>query len=659
MNQLFKLKFSLRYQLLCFLFMGATMGFAQITQRNILSSKYSLEDIRQSLQSKNEYHPFPKSPEEWTAAVPDSILNQLIKDGEANLNFKFEPISATVSLNFVRNGDRSEHGAISFGKRIALKKLVIAESIENKGRFMEAIINGVWSICEESFWGVPAHLWSAGLPDPNRPIVELFSAETATLLALTDYFVGPKLDSINKQFRNRIYFETNKRVFQPMLTDTGDYGWMNKTTPVNNWNPWIHSSLIMATLLLEEDKEKRATYIFNDIKGVDLYLNGLGDEGGCNEGPSYWFAAGASVYDCLEFLQTATNGKLNVYQDDLIKKMASYIYKTHIGDKYFVNFSDADPQFFPDGLMIFRFGKAVNDPYLINMGLWAYQKYHNLAYANLHSNDDFHRPRYIQNLLTVKSLPNDKVAFKPINDVWINDVQELTARSSNGFYLATHGGHNAESHNHNDVGDFIVYADNEPIIIDAGRGNYTAKTFSPQRYELWFTQSEHHNLPIINGYGQLAGRKYESENVKPFVSKKQASLSLNIAKAYNPLAGIKFWNRTIALNRVSNQIEIKDEYTMNKDLNSYQQVFMTVCKTDISKSGIIVLTTPTQKSYNLKYDTKSWDLVIETPSVEGAEFSSLKTKWNNQTIQKIILTSKIPQRSGKSVFKLEKKDLNK
>ena len=69
--------------------------------------------------------------------------------------------------------------------------------------------------------------------------------------------------------------------------------------------------------------------------------------------------------------------------------------------------------------------------------------------------------------------------------------------SAEGLYLAAQGGHNAESHNHNDVGNFIVYADGQPAIIDVGVETYTAKTFSSQRYEIWTMQSAYHNLPSI------------------------------------------------------------------------------------------------------------------------------------------------------------------
>ena len=622
------------------------LGQAQVTQRNILGKKYSLEDVKKILIPKNEYKPYPKTPEEWQAAVPDSVLKHIVKAGESLLDLKFEAISATTSLDFVRSGDRERHGKISYGKRIALTDLILAESVENKGRFTEAIMNGVWSICEESYWGVPAHI--KGLPDIENPVVDLFSAETAAVLGLADYFVGEKLDKINKLLRKRIYYETNKRIFEPLLTKSDNYSWMSKIKSVNNWNPWIMSNWILATLLLEKDEKRRAEMIYGTMLGTDLYLNGLGEDGGCDEGPSYWFAAGASIFDCLELLSNATNNKINIYEVPLIRKMASYVYKTHIDGYYFVNFADADPKLRPDGLMLYRFGNALKDEKMIQMGQWAFK---NFVSASI-SSGGHHRPRKIENLLSIKQIQQNAGTYIPVNDAWFSDIQVLTARANNGFFMATHGGHNAESHNHNDVGDFMLYANGEPVIIDAGRGNYTARTFSAQRYELWFTQSNYHNLPIINGLGQKAGREFEANNVKSTVTDKEATLMMDITSAYDKNAGIVSWNRTVKLNREKNIVELTDDYSLSQKPTSLEQVFMTICTVDTSVSGKILLTTTKNQVITLQYDPKVWTVSTDLPSTEGMEYVSFKTKWDNRPVQRIILSNKNLAQKGKNSFTL-------
>lgn len=628
---------------------SATVSAQQI-QRNILSTKYPAAAFKEKLLPAKDWKPYPKTPDEWAKAVPDTILTLLVKAGEKALQKEMTQTSASLLLEYVRSGDRERYQKVSYDRRNNLTDMVLAESIENKGRFTEAIMNYTWAICEETYWGVPAHLGvqkaKNGLPDAEDPTVDLFAAETAGVLALTDYYTGEKLDKISPLIRKRIYHETNQKIFEP-LKQAQRYNYLSKTNLVNNWNPWIVSNIVLADLLLEKDETKRAQNAYTYAAFMDSYLNSLGDDGGCDEGPSYWFAAGACVYDALQLLHSASGGQIDIYDDPLIRNMAAYIYKTHIANDYFVNFADADPKLKPDGLMLFNFGEAIKDTQLMAFGQWAFGKYPNAI-----SNNGFHRMRKVNNLLSLKRINKEKYEFKPVKEAWLKDIQVLTASASNGFYLATHAGHNAESHNHNDVGDFILYYNGEPVIIDAGRGNYTARTFSAQRYELWFTQSEYHNLPIINGFGQVAGRKYEASGVSAVTNDKEDILLMDIAPSYHAEAGVRSWKRQVKLNKVKNQVEIADNYELKQAPKSLQQVFMTVCDTDLSVPGKITLKTPKNQSVNLTYDARRWDVSSDLPSTEGMEYNSFKTKWDNRPVKRIILTAKKPGMKDKHGFVL-------
>ena len=48
----------------------------------------------------------------------------------------------------------------------------------------------------------------------------------------------------------------------------------------------------------------------------------------------------------------------------------------------------------------------------------------------------------------------------------------------------------------------LLYVDGKPVIIDVGSGTYTSKTFSSDRFKLWYNSSAYHNLPLINGFQQ-------------------------------------------------------------------------------------------------------------------------------------------------------------
>ena len=84
---------------------------------------------------------------------------------------------------------------------------MLAECVENQGRFLDAIVDTVWAIAEESSWTIPAHQGAqkagGGLPDTTEPIVDLFSAQTAHSLGWTLYLLGERLDIVSPLVRPR------------------------------------------------------------------------------------------------------------------------------------------------------------------------------------------------------------------------------------------------------------------------------------------------------------------------------------------------------------------------------------------------------------------------------------------------------------------------
>jgi hypothetical protein len=617
---------------------------AQITHRDLLQKNCSSACIAQFLVSQASFKPFPQSPNAWREILPDTILEQLVRNGENALTGNFPNIPASVTLDFVRNANRSHYEAMSFGKRNRLWSLVLAESIERKKRFTDAIVDGIWSICEESFWGASAHLFiqksGSGLPDVEDPIVDLFAAETAANLALADYFVGAEVDSISPLIRRRIYYEVNRRIFIPL--QSAKYDWMGRgdaNAKLNNWAPWIMSNYLTAALLLEKDSQKRIQYVSKAIQITDQYINGIGDDGACEEGPHYWSFGPACVLDVLDLLDRATNGRINIYNQKIIGDMGAYICRTHISGNYFVNIGDSHPEENPEPIMVWRFGKDVTDTRLSSFGSWLFHRQE----ASAEINQTFHRCRQLFDLVNLKAINDDRQIFEDNKDVWLPNVQLMTTRLPNGMFVATHGGNNGESHNHNDVGDFIIYADGDPVIIDVGSGAYTAKTFSRDRYKLWFNASAFHNLPTINGQQQEAGALYAASDVHYSRDNQRRILTMNIEKAYPAELGLIAWKRAISAD--DKRITISDRFTSKKALVSLTQTLMTVCDVKINQPGIIVFTTEDGDKILLHYDTE-WQTTKETIPLTTEEEQGLKSTWRNKTITRILLTHRLPKSSG-------------
>jgi len=216
----------------------------------------------------------------------------------------------------------------------------------------------------------------------------------------------------------------------------------------------------------------------------------------------------------------------------------------------------------------------------------------------------------------------------------------LEEGSPRGLYLAAQGGHNAESHNHNDVGNFIVYAGGRPAIIDVGVETYTAKTFSAQRYEIWTMQSAFHNCPTIDGVMQAAGRRYEATEV----SCKPGDLRLNLANAYPKEANLESWYRRLTLNRKTNEIEVQDDYRLSKPAGEITLTLMTPCKVTQVAAGTLRL----EDTIKVQYDPAVFTAKIEEIPLED---SRLQSAWGKR-IYRILLAAKNPPTNASWKMKL-------
>ncbi|HJN17101.1 MAG TPA: heparinase, partial [Armatimonadota bacterium] len=339
----------------------------------MLSQRFTLEQLKEVLVPRSDWRPFPTvdDREPWDG-LRDSIRQAHLSRGEKRLDFDYPPVPATRFLDYARDGNRSRYEGLTFGRRKALVDLILAECIEADGRFLDDIANGIWAICEESFWGVPAHIGAqragVGLPDVTEPIVDLFAAETSALLAWATYLLGDSLDAVSPLIRPRIALEVERRILEPLFTRE-DFGWMGfQGQSVNNWNPWIVSNWLTSALIVEPDEARRAAHVEKALRTVDHFIDPYPKDGGCDEGPSYWGRAGAALYDCLRILHSASGGAVDVYDEPLVQEIARFIYRVHIGGQYFVNFADAPATLVPSPGVVFAYGKAIGDEQMMRLG---------------------------------------------------------------------------------------------------------------------------------------------------------------------------------------------------------------------------------------------------------------------------------------------------
>ena len=509
--------------------------------------------------------------------LPAQTRDALIQWGNEALD-GYPQLSATIYLQYARTGNRKSFETPYFQRRSLLIGATLAECVTGNKRYLDTVMNGLWFICEESSWVISAHNAAPNgkrdkqhlLPDTKAPDIDLFSAQTASTLAYVIDILSDELDELTPVLIQRVRDEIEKRIFTPFL-NRDDFWWMGLTRrALNNWTPWILSNVMDAFLLLEVDTRRLAKALDRSMLILDRYLESLPEDGGCDEGCGYWNVAGASLLDCLENLRIATGGKACFYDNPLIRAVAQFPMKAHIDGPWYWNFADCDAKPVLDGERVYTSGIRTEN------GNW----------ASL-GNDicDYHTtPRPIdtpqmnrvlsylftrRNIKAIETRSDDKhTVFMPNLQVW--------AMKKDGIYAALKGGNNGESHNHNDVGNVIVYLEGKPAIIDAGNMTYTALTFSEKRYTLWNIRSAYHNLPIIGGIEQKPGAEYRTK----FFEERDTGAIAELQTAYPPEAGLILFRRELYMDEsaaVTDNLELREptEVTWVWMLRSKPETFST------------------------------------------------------------------------------------
>jgi hypothetical protein len=616
------------------------LAAAEPPRRDILTKAINASRLAQTLLSRDRWKPYPTLADRaaWEA-LPGETRKALIAAGEEALTVPWAVLPATLFLEYRRIGNRSHYEAANGLRRNKLRNLLVAECVEGKGRFLDEIVNGVWATCEETFWGYPAHLGAQkagpGLPDVAEPVVDLFAAETSSLMTWTLYLIGPAFDKVSPLIRERLYLEIERRIIVPAL-ERVDWSWMGfgERRKPNNWNPWICSNWLTSVLIADRNDARRQKGVLKILAVLDNFMNGYDDDGGCDEGPGYWNAAGGALFDNLEILHSASSGRLDFYSVPLVQEIGRYIYRAHIAGDWYTNFADASAVVHIDGNMVWRYGKRIGDARMAAHGAWAAARHDATTAGSI--------GRQLPRIFTGEEMKKAPAAEALVRDVWLPGIQVMAARvregSSDGLYLAAQGGHNAESHNHNDVGNFLVYASGKPVLIDVGVETYSAKTFSSRRYEIWTMQSAYHNLPTIDGVMQGAGREFAARDVTHRATDQGAEMSLDIAAAYPKAAGLRSWRRTLRLDRAANRIEVTDRYAATRAPRSIALTLMTPYQMSTPSAGAIVLPMEGTRPVRIEFDSALFAATQEEIKLQDRRLASA---WGPR-LYRILLTAKQP-----------------
>lgn len=582
--------------------------------------------------------PFPPAGERRVyELLPAELRERLIAQGESCLGYSYPPISATDFMTFRRTGNRVRYEEAYFARRYSLNSLVVAECVENKGRFLDDIINGIFALCEESAWQLPPHN-SYGrarppepLPDAARPVLDLFACETGAQLACIAYLLRVQLDAVSPFIFTRIVSELERRIVNPYLHR--HFWWMGQgEEPMCNWTPWCTQNVLIGIFLLPGcPQETRRAVLAKAAESCDYFLKDYGEDGCCDEGAQYFRRAGLCLDAATDLMNQVTGGSFShLYQWDKMKNIASYIANVHIDGKYYFNFADCSPVAGRAGVREFLFGKRTGQPSLMLFAAKDFRSGQEEIYEEeLYQLSLYYR---MQNAVHYREVMEYDVTAPVIHkDIFYPSIGLFISRNDT-FCLAVKAGDNDDNHNHNDTGSLTLYKNGLPLLADIGVESYTAKTFSSQRYEIWTMQSGYHNLPTIQGLDQKEGAQYGAGNVTTAFDRDNASISMELSGAYPLPEKNHFYQRSVHFDKKNSCITLTDTTDCSNVLLNFitcekpeiNGSAMKLGNAEISFRGASLLTVETLPITDARLQT-AWehDLCRIRLSMTGSEFQMI------------------------------------
>jgi hypothetical protein len=326
-------------------------------------------------------------------------------------------------------------------------------------------------------------------------------------------------------------------------------------TVTNNWNAVCLAGVTGAALTTIEDRSRRAFFVASAEKYVQNFLAGFTPDGYCSEGLGYWNYGFGNFMVLAEDVLQATGGGLDWWENPKVRQIAQFGRRIEIFPGVSPAFADCHVGSRPDTrLMAFvsrRYGFG-----------WKDLEQRGLLLAPGPSSGLFELGLIGFPNSASKRPPAAEPAPRGLRD-WFSDAGILICRPAEGsphaLGVALKGGHNAEHHNHNDVGSFVVALDGRTPLVDPGAEVYTARTFSSRRYESKVLNSFGHPVPRVAGQLQQTGRQAAAKVLKTELTDTADTLVMDISSAY-AVNALKKLQRTFVFSREgSGSLTVTDE----------------------------------------------------------------------------------------------------
>ena len=486
----------------------------------------------------------------WKRFAFDGLLELAAEVHEAPV----VEITDALYLQYSETGERIPFTEARRARLRNLGTLMLAECVENKGRFLPKIEAYVRSYLAMKSWTDSAHDKKLKVFNGEVIGVDLFAANSAILLSTVYSVLGEELSpelktEMERQLRHRIITPYLEACRKGDLKGSYSFWWLTRK---DNWNPVCTAGIVYTTLIVEKSKTLRAEVIACALAGTEFYLDGFPADGYCSEGMHYWDYGYGNFLFLGEILGRYSNWNIDLFADPMASLVAEFPQKMQLADQVYPAYADSKISDSPSPYCLLALARNFAIPVdeklpdtLIDKELLETHKgYLHLALLNALAE----RP-----VLTAGSRPRDHRSWYKTGQVLVCRPEE----KAGSLHASIKAGHNGELHNHNDVGSYVVWLDGMFACIDPGPEEYTARTFSEDRYESNLINSWGHPVPLVAGTKQCTGREHKGVIQGRAFSDESDTLQIDLSAAYD-VPTLRTLQRSFKFNRKDNTVKVVD-----------------------------------------------------------------------------------------------------
>ena len=398
-------------------------------------------------------------------------------DVELHPHVDIPVLKRSAFRDYKRTGSRKAGEDAVYARVNETRLAALALWIEHPKADADYLQDLIWAWCETTWWVFAAH---------ENIHVDLFSSARACELAEYSHIFSGQLEP---EVRARISREVATRVLD-IAHDYRCSDWWQ--TGDNNWNTVCNSNLIQTALYEIKDPDQLAAFIHPLCRRMDYAINYFTDDGGCVEGVEYWAYGFSNFVDAAIALYQRTGRKINLMAEDKIQRICRFPMAAFLRAPVRASFADG-------GNGYLNMGHALRINFLTDV-----PELFQLVETNANGLPEISDIRALA--LYRGELP---LRHTDRTDCLLPLLGLAKANAAEAdVVLAAQAGTNDVSHNHNDIGSFLLVKTGVAVLTDPGTPVYSAKTFGPKRYELLMCRSRGHSVPIVNGYEQQEGSAF-------------------------------------------------------------------------------------------------------------------------------------------------------